>query len=233
MMTNDSGATIETAHRSAISALTTVATCEDREGGKGFGDDLSGILTAVAANLGGTDQMVSGERAQHVQALLQESTLEALAPHRTEPLRIRVNPGDVLHEVGWSELYDASRRALQGLDGFPQPSQLEPLEESLRDLQTLRARDELEWFTAFTNTAEEIARSLGIVAPVEVTRRAEDAELCPNETDELENLIIARAVAATPLPGSGISPDGYDSDSVALAEQQAGRMPHQRLRRRG
>lgn len=229
MMTSSSGATMKTAHHDAIRALTSIAASEDSEGRTSFGDDLSGILTAVAANLGGAEQLVSGERSEHIHALLLATSIKALAPHRTDPVRIRVSPGAVLHEVGWSELYDTSHRALQGLDGFPQPSPLEPIDETLRNLQALRARDELEWFTAFTSTAEEIARSLGATAPVEVTRRDEDAERGPDQTDELEDFIISRAVGATPLPGSGMSPDDYESESVALVEELAGRLPHQRL----
>lgn len=228
MMTSGS-ASLETARHHAVRALTAVATREDREAAEGFSDDLSKILTSVAANLGGTEKMVSGERAEHISGLLLESSIEALAPYRTEPVRISIHPGDTLGAMGWEELYCASQRALHGLDGRTQPLPLESVGAALRELQELRSQDELEWFDAFSHTATEIARSLGVTTAVEVVRRDDDAELSLGDSDELENLVTERAICATPLPGSGKSFDDYQGYPVAVAEEQAGRMPHQRL----
>lgn len=229
MMATHPGRTWKELHHGAVSALTRIALREDREVGAGFGDDLSGILTSVAANLGGAAQMASGDRAEQILAFLPTTTPEALAPHRTEPVRLSVDPAAVLDEMGWDDLYHDSRLALQGLEGFPQILPPEEIPAALTHLEELRAQDEVEWYTAFTRTVADVAKALGVTVAVEVVRRHESAEPSPGENDELENFIFDRALGATPLPGSGLALDDYTGAPITQTEVAAGRMPHQRL----
>lgn len=229
MMATQPGRTWKELHHGAVSALTRIAIREDRGVGAGFGDDLSGILTSVAANLGGAAQMASGDRAEQVLAFLPTTAPEALAPHRTEPIRLLVDPATVLDELGWDDLYHDSRLALQGLEGFSQIVPVEEIPAALVRLEELRAQDEAEWYSAFTRTATDVAARLGVAVAVEVIRREESAAPSSSETDELENLIFDKALGATPLPGSGIALDDYTGAPIAQTEVTAGRMPHQRL----
>lgn len=216
-------------HHSAVSALTKIAVRQDRQVDANFGHDPSETLMSGAANLGGAAQMVSATRAPQVVESLPSTTVQALTPHRTTPVRLSVDPATVLDGLGWDDLYYDSRLALQGLDGFPPLLPAEEIPLALARLEQLRAQDELEWYTAFARTATAVARALDVTIAVEVTLRHESAAPCPSETDELENFIFDTALGATPLPGSGIALDDYTGMPIAQTEVAAGRMPHQRL----
>ena len=216
-------------HPGAVSALPKIAARQDRQVDASFGDDLSEILMSGAANLEGAAQMVSGTRAPQVLEFSPNTTAQVLAPHRTTPVRLSVDPATVLDELGWDDLYYDSRLALQGLDGFPPLLAAEEIPPALAPLQQLRAHDELEWYLAFARTATAVARALDVTVAVEVTLRHESTAPCPSENDELENFIFDTALGATPLPGSGIALDDYTRMPVAQTEVAAGRMPHQRL----
>ncbi|MDF0532287.1 hypothetical protein P0W64_21260 [Tsukamurella sp. 8F] len=73
-------------------------------------------LTAAAANVGGLDRALAGRpgswEADGVRGLVTGTGGDDLAGRRTEPLQIVINPDQVLADLGYLAVYDASAQAL-------------------------------------------------------------------------------------------------------------------------
>lgn len=99
----------------AIAALTGIARRH-----ADFADIASHVLTVVAANLGGVEQLLAGRpgswEADHVRQLVHGTAgtdLSELMRYRSEPLRIQADLGEaVFEEFGLFDLYDAEVDAL-------------------------------------------------------------------------------------------------------------------------
>lgn len=127
---------------------------------------------------------------------------------------------------GVTRILDAFQ-ALGRIPGTPAAGLLpRRIKDALAELKALRAADEQAWFVSFQNVVTELARDLGLTAPVEVTLRGDDD--APSDDGELVGLIFATAVQTTPLPGSGRAPADYDG-LVWETEIAEDRAPYQRI----
>ena len=112
----------------AIAALT-VAARQTRMRGAGtahatvepvdFGEIACHVITTVAANLGGVDELLAGRpgswEADYVRRIVQSTAgddPDELLRFRTEPVRLAFDAEDVFYDLGLSDLYESDAEAL-------------------------------------------------------------------------------------------------------------------------
>ncbi len=169
-----------------------------------FAEFATLALAGAAANIGGIEALLAGRpgswEADGVRTLL-TSTVgwdeEHLLEHRTEPLTVAVHVDDLLHELGYAQLYDQAHDELDrrhdaigiptvsGIPGTPQfeaaLARLEPataeqqamsdaVEQMRERLDEQRAREWAAYGQAFRENVHRAAAALppGLRVPVEV-----------------------------------------------------------------
>ncbi|KJL40865.1 hypothetical protein RR49_00368 [Microbacterium ginsengisoli] len=112
----------------AIAALTTAAR-QTRVRGAGtehaavepvdFGEIACHVITTVAANLGGVDELLAGRpgswEADYVRQIVQSTAgddPDELLRYRTEPVRLAFDAADVFYDLGLSDLYEQATAEL-------------------------------------------------------------------------------------------------------------------------
>jgi hypothetical protein len=230
----------------------TVLTAAARRSGD-FAEFMTHALAGAAANLGGIEQLLAGRpeswEAHYVRDMLigtvgrDEHILDA---HRTEPVVIRVHVDDVLHELGYADLYylDTDQELTRRDNAIyaAAPAELTPEQQATLDrLEDLRdqldAQRLAEWTAygvAFAENVRRVAAETlpGLAVPVEVVLEQEWRNDLGSGSDcySLEFRLWNRARDLTPLPGSGIPPTDYPPGvDIAQAERDAGRTPLARL----
>ena len=177
-----------------------------------FAEFVTLALAGAAANVGGIEALLAGRpaswEADGVRTLL-TSTVgwdeEYLLEHRTEPLTVAVHVDDLLHELGYAQLYDEAHDELDhrhdaigiptvtGIPGTPQfetaLARLEPataeqqaasdaVEQVRERLDEQRARDWAAYGQAFEQNVLRAAAELlpDLRVPVQVIVETELAE---------------------------------------------------------
>lgn len=225
----------------AVSVLTAAArTSPD------FAEFVTHALAGAAANLGGIEELLAGRpgswEAHQLRELLTATVghdEQYLHGHRTEPLVIRVHVDDVLHEIGYADLYyldadiELNRRedaiyaaAPAVLTGEAQTA-LDALEQLRERLDAQRLTEWTAYGTAFAENVRTVAAEAlpGLAVPVEVVVEQEWRNDPGSGADctSLEFRIWERARDLTPLPGSGIALAEHPPGDIAQAERDAGR----------
>lgn len=217
-----------------------------------FADFVTHALAGAAANVGGIEELLASRpgswEAHHVRELLTATVghdKQYLHQHRTEPLIVRVHVDDVVHEIGYADLYyldadiDLNRRedAIYAANPAELTAEAEAAldqVERLRDrLDQQRLADWIAYGTAFAENVRKVAAEalLGLAVPVEVVVEHEWRNDLGSGADctSVEFRIWERARDLTPLPGSGIPLADYPPGDIAQAERDAGRTPLTRL----
>jgi hypothetical protein len=201
----------------AVQVLTRAA----REAGD-FADFLAAAAAGAAANVGGTETLLSGRpgswEADFTRQLVAGTVGwdgEYLLEHRTEPVRVEVWPEEILSDLGAEAEFDAARDeinrrvdALEDLDGddAPEHEALAVLEYRLEELWSA---DVHAYGVALRAAVEEAAAALeGLRVPVEVSLKEGWRPYGHEElTDALELRLLEQAVdAVTWVPGGGRAP---------------------------
>ncbi|HET8643099.1 MAG TPA: hypothetical protein VFM37_14280, partial [Pseudonocardiaceae bacterium] len=130
---------------------------------------------------------------------------------RTEPVRLRLNPAEVLSDLGVEALYEQACDAISdryhdGLDD----DQVDAIDEQVDALEALWEADLAAYAAAYTDLVRTAAAELGITVPVEV--EVVDDDRGDPDWDTLAERLHATARAGTPLPTSGLAPRDYPTD---------------------
>ena len=197
------------------------------------------VLTAVAANLGGVEALLAGRpgswEADSLRRLVHATTPEdRLLGWRTEPVRLRLNPAEVLAELGIEALYEHAHDAISDrYDHDLDDDQVDAIDEQVDALEALWEADLAAYAAAYTDLVRAAAAELGITVPVEV-EVVDDDRVDPG-WDTLAERLHATARAATPLPNSGLAPRDYPTDRGRPGEvdRVAGRTSLARRAERG
>ena len=206
-----------------------------------FGAIACQVLTTVAANLGGIAALLAGRpgswEADSVRQIVHASTPEdQLLGWRTEPVRLRLNPADVLAELGVAALYEQARDQISDryFRDCLTDDQVDAIDKQVDALDALWEADLAAYTTAYPDLVRAAAAELGITVPVEVDVINDDRG-DPEWWDTLAERLHATARAATPLPTSGLAPRDYPTDRGRPGEvdRVAGRTYLARLAEQG
>lgn len=202
----------------AIVALTTAAratwTMDDRTERYDFGEIACRVLAAVAANLGGIDALLAGRpgswEADHVRQMLYSTVgydEEYLMEHRTEPVRLVLDPEDVFYDFGLYVMHDdeANTAAEETFDETKTEAELNRAEAVSDAIEQLYQDDLTAYVAAYTDTVKQAAVELGITVPVELDR-VEFGHRGEPEWDTLAVQLHDAARERTPAPATGQAP---------------------------
>lgn len=205
----------------AVTALTAVAHARRYD----FGEVVVGVVTAVAANVGCVETLLSVRpgswEADHVRRIVESATGGhdvILAAARTEPLRLRLDPEDELTDLGVWALYDEAQTAILAADepGISE-EQAELIHREVEALDALWTADVAAYAAAYVEELCHAARERGFTVPVEVepvgtlTQPTTDPEPV---WDEVASELHALARQRTPLPTSGTAPRDYPREPL-------------------
>lgn len=200
-----------------------------------FGEIISIVVTATAANLGGVEELLAGRpgswEADYVRQIVNSTALpRELNQYRTEPVKLVFNPEDLFDDVGLRGLFDDEDDELaSGYHNGTEPDDGGVHDGRIDDkrvlLEQIYKADLDKYFDEYVATLKEIAIERGITVPVEVERVTEFVE---PEWGSLAESLHAAARERTPLP-SGIALADYPSSNVAKAEREAQRSYLDRL----
>ncbi|MFS0700277.1 hypothetical protein AB6N24_09925 [Cellulomonas sp. 179-A 4D5 NHS] len=219
----------------AIDALTRVAnrtrtigpgTPSAHEEPEDFAGVLVGVLTSVAANVGGVESLLAGRPGSWEAAGVRELLAGAAADdadlwrHRTEPVRVLLDVWGTFGDFGVTALFYAEQNAAAerlDADGLSEAeaSEAERVYDAFEDLL---AHDATAYAAAFRATVHEVAAEMGVTAPVEVVEL--DFSGPAPETDALGDALATAATLRTPLPATGQAPDwtdGTPADAIRRA----------------
>lgn len=205
-----------------------------------FGEIACQVIATVAANLGGVEALLAGRpgswEADRVRQMVHSTVFEDdLLKLRTEPVRLLLNPDEVLNDLGlWESYEDAERklneewdRAHAQYDAELESAQADsaadgpvvdtearwdalmgPVDAKLTALEDLWQSDLATYTITYTAVVQQVAAERGITVPVLVDR--DDDNWTGSDWFGLEYELHEHAVARTPLPASGIAPERYD-----------------------
>jgi hypothetical protein len=173
-----------------------------------FGELVSRTITTAAANLGSIDALLAGRpgswEADHVRRIVESTTpADELHLHRTEPVRLILDPNSVFEDVGLQAIFEAADNELS--DGYFNGT--EPDDDGVNDDAVDTARAALEenyradldaYFVAYGSALQEIRIERGFHVPLELTR-VENYQTEP-AWDTLAEQLHAAARERTPLP---------------------------------
>ncbi|SDT37245.1 hypothetical protein [Jiangella sp. DSM 45060] len=174
-----------------------------------FADELASALTDVARNLGGIEQLLAGQpvtlNTTAVAGLLGSTVPDPLPTHRSEPIKLLLDVNDQFDGFG---LQDNYHYVLQGLQfsGETIPDDLrQRVNDTIRAVQDEYAAQKADYARNFTHAAQEIAKQLGLRAPVEVTIGwTGDPDAA--RTDPLARRLFEVITQSTVVPATGLAP---------------------------
>ncbi|WP_433862699.1 hypothetical protein ACR5MH_0215 (plasmid) [Streptomyces sp. L7] len=203
-----------------------------------FGEIASYVLTAVAANVGGVEELLAGRpgswEADYVRQIVHSTAGDddvELLRYRTEPVRLPFDAEDVFYDFGLGDLYDHERDAAAEAtfaEGVTE-EQATAAQQLVNDVEALFARDLAAYAEAYLTAARRYLTERGITCGVElVTTPAGEIPTWDALTDQVHEY----ARASAPLPMTGEAPnhsDGTPADAVrraGLTYTDRARQPH-------
>lgn len=173
-----------------------------------FGEVISVAVTAAAANLGGTEELLAGRpgswESHYVRQIIASTAGEHdLARYRTEPLMLLLDPETIFEDAGLREQFDEADDELSA--GYHNGT--EPDDGGVNDAAVDARRQALEagytqaldaYFAAYVDSVQNITGQLGISARIEV-KRVVDYRVEPGG-ESLADVLHTIALERTPLP---------------------------------
>lgn len=216
-------------------------------------DFLAHVASAVAANVGGIEQLLAGRSGSWEADLVRQLVAgtvgwdeQYLHEYRTEPVVVRVHVEDILTDLGVAGLFEQAQDELDRRDNAvwarhamtndPDANAEAEFAAIDRIRDQLNALQDTEWAAygqAFADQVRNAASELfpGLTVPVEVVVATDwQPDSDSGSGDGPEWRLYETARQRTPLPGSGLPlsdyPPGVD---MAEAIRAAGRDPLTRL----
>lgn len=161
-----------------------------------FGEIASYVLTAVAANLGGVEELLAGRpgswEADHVRQFVHSTAGDDDADlwrYRTDPVRLPFDAEDVFYDFGLGDLYDDERDAAAiatFAEGMTE-EQAAAAQQLVDDVEALFVRDRAAYAEAYLTTARHYLTERGITCGVELvtTLSLANALQLPKDADKL------------------------------------------------
>jgi len=216
----------------AIAALTEAANSE-----RDFAELLCRVAAAVAANVGGTEVLLSGRsgswEADKVRQLLHctvGADEEHLWRHRTIPLRLNLHVADTWYDFGLAQMFETEReKAVE--DTFSDDEDVAEAAGRLVDaLEGLYDTDLAAYALAYAATVRQELAARGVTVDVDLVRVDEEAgPVAAEQWSALAEDLHAVARERTPLPATGQKPD-WSLGSPAVVVRAAGRTYTERAR---
>ena len=233
----------DTAHDRAVAALTELAHRTDDDGYlRDFAGELSIIVTKVAANVGSSENLISGRpgswEADLVRQLVDGTVPEEdVLAYRTEPIRLHLDIEERWSDLGMQGLYLDDIDQIDALQSETDPDSddSERLSLEISDIDDLYDADRTAYIAAWTDTARKVAAEMGATVPVEVTV----TDLPEPKWDDVAYRIHEETDGRTPHPTAGVAldsyqwPDGIQKWDYTAAERAAGRSYRDRVRSAG
>lgn len=170
-----------------------------------FAQIAAHLLTAVAANVGGVEELLAGRpeswEADLVRQLVNGTSAGPLVPWRTDPVRLYVDPEEVFTDFGILELYEQEldQAVDRTYDGGPE--ERAAAEAVVAALPHLWEQDKAAYTEAYRVTAQRYLTGQGATCGVEIVTAA------PQGWDELAERIHDYARQHAALPMTGTAPD--------------------------
>lgn len=237
--------TLDPAIAEAITALTAAArrTYEHGDGSTrryDFADTAAQVLTAVAANLGGVDALLSVRdgswEADLVRRLIDGTeTDDRILAWRTEPYRLHLNVDDVFADFGISQLYDGDLDAAIEAAGADDLSDEQADAADVRQtaIEALYQRDRDAYAAAYLDVARAWLEKRGLTTGVELIRTDYDQPgYSPDpqvDWNGLNDELDQYAREHTRLPQTEALPDWSNGGEPADAIRAAGRTYGERV----
>lgn len=188
-----------------------------------FGELACHVLTAVAANLGGVEELLAGRpgswEADYVRQIVRSTAGdyddEELLRYRTEPVRVPFDAEDVFYDFGLGDLYDAERDA--AAEATFTEEQADEAQQLVDDIEALYARDLAAYAEGYLTAARRYLTERRITCGVELVTTAVGE--IPS-WDALTDQVHEYARANAPLPMTGAAPhhsDGTPADALRRA----------------
>ena len=192
-----------------------------------FGEIATYVLTAVAAHLGGVEELLAGRpgswEADYVRQIVHSTAGDddaELLRYRTEPVRLPFDAEDVFYDFGLGDLYDDERDAAAEAtftEGMTE-ERAAAAQQLVEDVEALFARDLAAYAEAYLTAARQYLTEQGITCGVElVTTPVGEIPTW----DALSDQVHEYARANAPLPMTGEAPD-YSDGTPADALRRAG-----------
>ena len=222
----------------AIAALTSAAKqTRTRGGGTEFvieepvdaAEIIVHVITAVAANLGGVDQLIAGRPGSWEAGLVERLVLSNIADdndllrYRTDPIRLHLDVGEEFSDFGlttmmWTEQDEAGKPLL---DDNATEEEQDRAQELVDAIEALYEADEDAYAASYAEAVRRELASRGIDLPLELIRtESYDSSL---DTDPISQALHEHAHLTTPLPATGQAPDFDGGHTPADAVREAGR----------
>ncbi len=193
-----------------------------------FADIAAHVLTAVAANVGSVETLLAG-RPGSWEADLVRRLVDGTAGYdgdlvhwRTEPVRLALDPYDVLFDLGIGDLYEQERdqAAEATYDDGLTDAQRDAAETLVDAIEALWEQDQAAYVEAYRAAAQRYLTECGATCGVEIVA-APLPHPDPLRWDGLAEQVDEYARSHAPLPMTGEVPD-YSDGTPADALRRAG-----------
>lgn len=193
-----------------------------------FAEIACHVITAVAANAGGVEQLLAGRpgswEADLIRRIVEGTAGDHLDSWRTEAMRLQVDVGSIFEDLGIQQMaYAEEEAAIKATcaDGLTED------EEARADalataIELLREHDKATYFRAYQAVVQRHAHETGIKVLVLVNRIADYTSYFPDGYDGTAARLHEYARNNTPLPMTG-QPPAATAEATVDAIRASGR----------